>query len=156
MKTILPTTQLMSCNEVEIHYKRPLFKSMPYVKSSKDADKVFRSYIDFNRIDYKEFFWIMTLTNSNQVLSLSEIGSGTIKGVYTNLPEIMQLALLTNAAGILVAHNHCSGNTKPSESDKNVTQKLSKITDLFDIRLLDHLILTSDQGYFSFSDNHLL
>ena len=156
MKTTLPTTHILSCNEVEIHYKRPLFESMPYIKSSQDADRVFRSYIDLNRIDLKEFFWVMTLTNSNRVLSLSEIGSGTIKGVATNLTEIMQLALLTNSAAILVAHNHCSGTLKPSEADKNVTQKLSKIVNLFDIRLLDHLILTSDCGYFSFSDNNLL
>lgn len=155
MKTQLPFTQILSCHEIEICYKRPLFNKMMFIKSSEDVDRILRSYINLERIDLKEFFWVIPLSNANRVLGISEIGSGTIKGVATNLHEIYQLVLLTNASGLIVAHNHPSGKLKPSENDKRITEKLLKLAKLIDVTLLDHLIITSE-GYLSFSDNHIL
>ncbi|MFD2916861.1 JAB domain-containing protein [Psychroserpens luteus] len=155
MKTTLPVTQLMGCHEIEVCYKRPLFNKTMLIKSSKDADRILRSYINLKRVDLKEFFWVIPLSNANCVLGISEIGSGTIKSVSTNLHEIYQLVLLTNASGLIIAHNHPSGQLKPSETDKQITKKLTKLAELFDVTLLDHLIITSE-SYFSFSDNHIL
>ncbi|MDG5490620.1 JAB domain-containing protein [Psychroserpens sp. SPM9] len=155
MKTKLPFTQLFSCSEIEVCYKRPLFNKMMHIKGSKDADQILRSYIDLERIDLKEFFWVIPLSNANRVLGISEIGSGTIKGVATNIHEIYQLVLLTNASSLIVAHNHPSGTLKPSANDKQITKKLMKLAELIDVTLLDHLIITSE-SYFSFSDNHML
>mgnify|MGYP000619166385 FL=1 len=108
--------------------------------------------MDNNRIDYKEFFWVLLLTNANQVLGVSEISVGSTTGVSVNIKEIYQLALLSNASAVIVAHNHPSGKLTPSTADKNITEKLQKALKLLDIILLDHLILTSE-GFVSFSDS---
>jgi DNA repair protein RadC len=69
---------------------------------------------------------------------------------------IFQAAIIANASGMIVAHNHPSGNLNPSESDSRLTQKIKNAGILVDIQLLDHLILTSDDNYYSFADNRLL
>ena len=139
-------------NEVQIHYQRPIFNTHKTVKSSEDSEKYFRDFLDNNRIDYKEFFWVLLLTNANQVLGLSEISIGSTTGVSVNIKEIYQLALLSNASAVIVAHNHPSGKLVPSLADKNITEKLQKALKLLDIILLDHLILSSE-GFVSFSDS---
>ena len=68
---------------------------------------------------------------------------------------IYQFALLSNASCIIVSHNHPSGNTKPSEVDKTITDKLVAAGKLLDIKVLDHIIITSE-GYLSFSDEGLV
>lgn len=144
---------IYKCHEIEIHYKRPVFDSGQKVSSSDDSEKILRSFIDARRIDYKEFFWVLLLTNANQVVGISEISVGNTTGVSVNIKEIYQLALLANAPAIIVAHNHPSGKLSPSESDKRLTKKLSEASKLLDITLLDHLILTSE-GFVSFSDSN--
>ena len=154
MKTQKSTAiTIAGCHEVEIHYKRPIFNSDNKVASSEDSERFFRSFIDEKRIDYKEFFWVMLLTNANQIIGISEISVGNTTGVSVNVKEIYQLALLKNASAIIVAHNHPSGKLSPSESDKKLTKKLTDASKLLDITLLDHLILTSE-GFVSFSDSN--
>ena len=144
--------EVSSFNEVQIHYQRPIFNDDNAVKSSGDSEKVFRKFIDDKRIDYKEFFWVLLLSNANQVLGVSEIGMGDARGVFVNIKEICQLVLLLNAAAIIVAHNHPSGKLTPSKADIGLTKKLKEALKLLDITLLDHLILTSED-YVSFSDS---
>ncbi len=143
---------LCICHEVQIHYKRPLFETQQKISSSESVDALLREFIDLERIDHKEFFWLILLNNSNYVIGMSEIGVGNTTGVCVNFKEIFQLAILTNATGIIVAHNHPSGNLKASTSDLQITQKLKESTKLLDIILLDHLIITSE-GFLSLSDN---
>ncbi|WP_396602062.1 JAB domain-containing protein [Algibacter sp. R77976] len=138
-------------NEVKIHYERPILNPNRIVRSSEDSERLLRSFIDAKRIDYKEFFWVLLLTNANQVIGISEISVGNTTGVSVNIKEIYQLALLANSTAIIVAHNHPSGKLSPSESDKKLTKKLNDASKLLDITLLDHLILTSE-GFVSFSD----
>ena len=142
-------------NEVKIHYKRAIFNPDNIVKSSDDSERILRAFIDEERIDYKEFFWVLLLTNANQVIGISEIAVGNTTGVSVNIKEIYQLALLANSTSIIVAHNHPSGSLTPSHSDKKLTQKLTEASKLLDIHLLDHLILTSE-GFVSFSDSDWL
>ena len=145
--------EVSTFNEIEIHYKRPIFNSNNKVASSEDSERFFRSFIDEKRIDYKEFFWVMLLTNANQIIGISEIAVGNTTGVAINIKEIYQLALLANAPAIIVAHNHPSGKLVPSEADRKLTRKLTDASKLLDITLLDHLILTSE-GFVSFSDSN--
>lgn len=140
-------------NEVQIHYKRPIYDTNCKVASSEDSERILRAFIDPKRIDYKEFFWVLLLTNANQVIGISEIAVGNTTGVSVNIKEIYQLALLANAPAIIVAHNHPSGKLKPSEADKRLTKRLSNASKLLDILLLDHIILTSE-GFVSFSDSN--
>ncbi|WP_339883520.1 JAB domain-containing protein [Polaribacter vadi] len=151
MKTNALSPEFMNPYEVEIHYKRPLFSSMQKIASSLEASTILRNYIDTNVLDVKEFFWIILLSRANKILGISAISSGTISGVLVNYREIIQLTLLSNASHIIVAHNHPSGKLAPSENDRRITEKLQEGLNLFDAKLLDHLILTSE-SYYSFAD----
>lgn len=155
MKTFLPAKHLSGSYELELHFKRPLFSEMKMVRNSLDASTLLRSYIDPKRIDLKEFFWVMLLTQSNRLLGISEIATGTSHFVYVGIKEIIQLAVLSNASFIVVAHNHPSGNLDPSDSDRKLAKKLQSVFKIMDIILLDHIILSSE-GYTSFSDNDWL
>lgn len=150
METKLPSTQVLSCAEVEIHYKRPLFETMKVVKNPDDANQIIRAYIDISLLDVKEFFWSIFLTRANNVLGMATLGSGNLAGVIVNVREIIQLALLSQASQVIVAHNHPSGKLVPSTNDKQITKKISEGLALFDIKLMDHLIVTSE-SYYSFA-----
>jgi DNA repair protein RadC len=153
MKAIQPDSS--HCHEVQVHYKRPLYGTLQKICSSEDTEKVLRGFIDPERIDLKEFFWVILLNNANHVLGISEIGVGCTAGVVVNNKEVCQLALLCNASAIILAHNHPSGKLEASQQDRLITQKIRSILDILDITLLDHLILTSE-GYYSFCDKNLL
>lgn len=146
---------LTTCHEVQIHYKRPLYDTKEKINCSKSTDGILRDFIDLNRIDHKEFFWVILLTNALQVIGISEIGMGCTKEVTVNTKEVCQLAILTNASSVVVAHNHPSGKLDPSSMDRKITKRLTKILDIIDVTLLDHLIITSE-GFYSFVDNDLL
>ncbi|WP_299213523.1 JAB domain-containing protein [uncultured Dokdonia sp.] len=139
------------CNEVQIHYKRPLYDKEQRIASSMATENLLRDFVDTNRLDYKEFFWVILLSNANQVLGVSEISIGNTNGTYVNYKEIAQLALLTNATGVIIAHNHPSGVLKASHSDHSTTKNLKKSLDTLHIKLLDHIILTTE-SYVSFAD----
>lgn len=139
-----PDLKKMTCHEVEIHYKRPLFDTPQKISNSESAVELLRKYVDEKRIDYKEFFWLLLLNNSNHVIGMSEIGVGNTTGVSVNFKEIYQLAILTNAVAIIIAHNHPSGTLKPSAQDIQLSQRLKESSALLDITLLDHIIITSE------------
>lgn len=80
------------------------------------------------------------------------VSKGGISGTLTDVRLIFQGALKTNASGIIVCHNHPSGNAYPSESDRKITQKIKEAGNLLDIQLLDHLIILPVEGYYSFAD----
>jgi len=138
-------------HEISIVYKRPVFEEMPQVNSASKADELIKSIIDLNRIDYKEYMWVLLLTNANRVLGIAKIGEGSIKGVVVNTREVIQLGICTNTANIILVHNHPSGTLQPSQPDIQLTEKIKKMTALFDMTLLDHLIITSE-SYYSFAD----
>ena len=144
-----------STHEVELHYKRPVFNTMFGISSADDAYTCVKKFVNPKRIDLKEFFWILLLTNANHVVAIAEISSGTSKSVLVNIKEIFQLILKTNAAALIVCHNHPSGKLNVSESDKQLTKKISEASLFFDITFLDHIIITSE-SYISFSEESLM
>ena len=144
-----------ACHEVEIHYKRPLFDEMPKVKSQEDSSRILKSFCNPKQLDHKEYFWVMLLTNANCLLGISNTSCGTIKSTIISIVEILQLAINTNASAIIVAHNHPSGKLIPSQKDIQLTNKIKEACELFDIKLLDHLIITSE-SYLSFADEGLV
>lgn len=155
MKPTNLSTHLMGCSEIEIHYKRPLFSEMKHIASSQDVNAILRIYINPKLIDVKEFFWVVFLSRANCVLGISTINCGDAHGVFVNIREIFQLTLLTHASQIIVAHNHPSGKLKPSKKDEDITKKIAKGVALFDVKLLDHLIITSE-SFLSFADQGIL
>jgi len=144
-----------SCNEIEIHYKRPLFETMPVLRNNLETMAFIKSHIDINRIDFKEFFWVVLLTHNNSVLGFSNISSGSTTATLINIREIVQLALMANATGVILVHNHPSGKLKPSSVDTTITKKCKAALDLIEVSLLDHLIISSEH-YYSFMEENMI
>lgn len=133
--------------ELELHFKRPLFKDMVRISDTDSVSTYLRASICSERLSYKEFFWVLLLTRANSILGISEIASGNTGGVNVNIKEILQLVLLSNCSGVVVAHNHPSGRLKPSHQDISVTKRIAKALNLIDVSLLDHIIITQEDSY---------
>ncbi|MEZ4857086.1 MAG: DNA repair protein RadC [Gelidibacter sp.] len=102
-----------------------------------------------------EEFWIVYLNNSNKVLQKNQLSKGGITGTLVDVRLVLKTAIEVGATGLILAHNHPSGTLKPSEADKEITQKLKNAAEHLDIKVLDHLIIT-ETAYFSFADENLL
>ena len=143
--------------EIRLIYKTKVNPAdRPQIKSSEDAYKLFLMSWDKNTIEHVEEFKILLLNRSNKALGIAPISLGGTAGTVTDVKIIMQYALKTNAQAIIICHNHPSGNDKPSESDTKITKKIKDAAGLLDIQLMDHLIITPHEGYFSFADNGLV
>jgi DNA repair protein RadC len=128
---------------------------MYHITSAEDAIRYFRLFVNQKQLDLRECFWVMLLTNANRVLGIAEVASGTTLGVQPNPKYIFQLALLTNASAIIVAHSHPSGSLAVSENDLRETKKIKEIAHSLDITLLDHLIITSESFMSFVKEQHL-
>ncbi|MEA1785908.1 DNA repair protein RadC [Arenibacter sp. GZD96] len=102
-----------------------------------------------------EEFWIIYLNNSNKILHTAQLSKGGITGTLVDVRLVMKQTLELSAVALILAHNHPSGTLKPSEADKQLTQKLKRAAAALDIAILDHLIITQN-AYFSFADEQLL
>jgi len=142
--------------EVELIYRSKIPPSQRRrITCSKDAKDVFTENWNPDTIGYYEMFKILLLNRSNAILGILTVSQGGISGTVTDVRIILQAALKSNSSGLIVCHNHPSGNLNPSESDTKITQKIKEAGNLMDIQLLDHLII-NDEDYYSFADNGLL
>ena len=142
-------------SEVDIVYRRPNLGQTVVITTARDAYELLIHLFDPRKIDYKEMFYVILLNAANICLGYSQIGVGTTSGVAVNVREIFHLTLLTNASAVVIAHNHPSGSLKISEADILLTKKVIQGCSLFDVLLLDHIVLSSD-GYCSLADEGLL
>ncbi|WP_289663242.1 RadC family protein [Flavobacterium panacagri] len=98
-----------------------------------------------------EEFWVLFLNNSNKVISKSQLSKGGIAGTVVDMRLIFKLALENGATGLILCHNHPSGDLKPSNADKQITKKIKEAGEILDVKVLDHLIITESK-YYSFVD----
>ena len=103
----------------------------------------------------KEEFWAIYLNQSNRVIRKERLSAGGLTGTLVDVRLIMKAALLCNATGMVIAHNHPSGNEKPSPEDNRITEQVKKAAETLNIRLIDHVIVTSNT-YYSYMDNDML
>ena len=113
--------------EVELSYK-PKFKSLHQVTCSEDAYKYLLPTYKEGTICYKEYFKVLFLNQAKQVLGYTLISEGGITETCADVRVILQAALLTNSVAIILAHNHPSGNLKPSRQDMEITKQVKKTT----------------------------
>lgn len=144
--------------EVSIGYKRTetddsLNKN--HIRNSKSCVDFFRSIFPEEAMEHHEEMWVAYLNHAHRPIGYLRLSKGDVSSTIVNLKELLQGALMSNASRVILMHNHPSGNTTPSEQDKELTYKVSKGLDLFDIKLLDHIILTKD-SYTSFADEGLI
>lgn len=102
-----------------------------------------------------EQFWILCLNRSNKIIKNRLISHGGVSGTVADPKVIFKMALEDLASGIILIHNHPSGNLKPSHADEKLTEKMVASGKLLEIPVLDHLIFT-DESYFSFADEGLI
>jgi DNA repair protein RadC len=152
MQQNLFTSQL---SEIQVSYKSKVkFSEMRVVTSSKDAEEIFRS-IWSDGMEFREEFYMLLLNRANRVKGWYRVSEGGTTGTVVDPKIIFSIALKCNACGIMMAHNHPSGNTKPSAQDLEITKKIVAGGKLLEIAVLDHLILTSE-SFLSFADEGLM
>ncbi len=145
---------LSNIAEIQISYSQKVKPAdRQRITCSKDAYDVFQNI--FPSLEHREFFYILTLNRSNQVLGFYEVSKGGVSGTIVDVKLILQAALKTNASAIVMAHNHPSGNKQVSDADEKITQKIKTACTYLDISLLDHLVLTSET-YLSMADEGIL
>jgi DNA repair protein RadC len=122
------------------------------ITSSRDVFTLCRSFLaDLSH----EEFWVLLLNRSNKILEKYKLSQGGIAGTVIDIRLILKRAIELLASGIIICHNHPSGNINPSENDKTITEKLKIASGQMDIKLLDHIIVC-DNSYFSFCDENIL
>jgi len=127
-------------------------KSRPQIRGSRDAHKLLAPLL----IDLPhEEFWMLLLNRANRVIGREQISIGGTSGTVVDAKVIFRKALEGQASGLILAHNHPSGNLRPSQADIDITKKLRSGGKSLDISILDHLII-SEMGYFSFADEGIL
>jgi len=140
-------------SEVKLTYKNKVKASeRPMIKSSRDIYKLLiNSVFDKETIEHHESLKLILMNRAGRVLGITQISEGGLAETSADMRIILQAAILGNACGVILAHNHPSGNLDPSAQDDLLTQRLQKAAKLMDISLLDHIILTSEK-YYSYAD----
>lgn len=142
--------------EVELVYKTKVKPSeRPHIKSSRDSFNILKKIWDENKINMLEQFKILLLNRANRVVGVYEASSGGITATIADSRLILATAIKSLAVSIILSHNHPSGNLTPSAADQNLTSKIKSACQYHDIKVLDHLIITSE-GYYSFADEGLI
>jgi DNA repair protein RadC len=139
--------------EVELSYIRKT-KNKCKINKTQDSADFFRK-IWSEQIEFREEALLLLLNRSNNVLGWYKISSGGQAGTVVDPKLIFQAALLGHAAGIIVCHNHPSGNPEPSQEDMMMARKLKDAGKLLDINVLDFMIIT-ESCHTSFADRGLI
>ncbi len=124
----------------------------PQIRSSSDVYNIMCPVME--DLPHEEF-WILFLNRANRVTGRMKISQGGVSGTVTDVRIVMKKAIESLASGLVICHNHPSGNNSPSDSDIRITQKIKEAGALMDIQLLDHLIIAG-KDYYSFADNGAL
>ncbi len=137
--------------EIQVTYK-PTDAPKPIVKSSKQAfDELIKFFPD-ETIALQEQFMAMYINRGNKVLGVYNMAKGGLSSTVVDLRLLLSVALKIAATGIILCHNHPSGNLQPSTQDKSLTRQIIEACKFHDLSVLDHIIIASDKQYFSFAD----
>ncbi|MFP4557524.1 MAG: RadC family protein [Bacteroidales bacterium] len=126
--------------------------SKKQISSSADVIDIFQPLL--SDINHEEF-WVLLLNRANRVIEKVRVSEGGLTATVVDVRKIMRTALDYQALGIILCHNHPSGNHNPSDDDIKITQKIKQAASTLDINLLDHVIITNSQC-FSMADSSML
>ena len=136
--------------EVTLQYK-PTYKKQGKVMSSKEAYNILRPTFKEGTIEYREYSKVLYLNQASEVIAYNTVSEGGLMETVVDIRLILQGALLTNATQIILAHNHPSGNLKPSSQDDILTRNVKNACGVMRVHFTDPLILSAD-GYYSYRD----
>ena len=139
--------------EIEIKYASKSGKVK--IGNSSDAYQVILSNWNQNTIELHEEFKVVLLNRANEVLGVHTVSKGGITATIVDIRLVFAVALKSVATGLILVHNHPSGNLKPSEADKTIFYKIQKASKLLDITIIDNMIISKDDFY-SFVDRGMV
>ena len=128
------------------------FFEKPLVKDSKEVAEYLRAILKDHP---HEVFAVVFLNRANKINHFEIVSQGGITGTVADPRIILKKALDEEAVGIILCHNHPSGSLKPSKADEDLTLKIKQAAQFFDIKVLDHIIV-SEEGYYSFADDGII
>lgn len=136
-------------SEIQLKYQpQPLTET---ISGAKDIHQLLINRVfDVDTIGYKETFKVLLLNNANKIIGYTTISEGGLTSTIVDVRMILQTALVSNATSIILTHNHPSGNPRPSGHDDNLTKKINSACELMDIQLLDHIIVTPYDSFYSY------
>ena len=143
---------IVSALELGRRRKESEIEKRPKVNSSKQAYDLMEADLQDQK---HEEFWIILLRRNGELIAKELISRGGVSGTLVDSKIIFKKALEVLASGMILVHNHPSGNLSPSQADITLTKKLKEAGKVLDIDVTDHLIYTN-ADYFSFSDQGLL
>lgn len=156
MENTKDQTKQFQVAEIQLSYTSNVKPSLrPQISSSRDAYQILKENWDESKLDLLEQFKVLLTNRANKVLGIFEVSTGGISGTVADPKLIFAGALKAGASGMILSHNHPSGNLKPSQADIDLTKKLKTGGNLLEISVLDHIILTSE-SYYSFADEGLI
>lgn len=125
---------------------------------SKDVSEVLSSLLNYEQEHdrEKEHFWILGLNTKNVIQYTDLVSIGSLSASIVHPRETFRLAVMKATANIIIGHNHPSGDTKPSQEDILLTNRLAQAGEILGINVLDHVIIGSEGSYFSFRDNGMI
>jgi DNA repair protein RadC len=124
------------------------------IKDANDSAEFIKQFYQGD-IEIYESFFLLLLNNNNQTIGYAKISQGGVTSTVVDVKIIAKYVVDSLATGIILAHNHPSGNLNPSTADINITSKVKEAMKLFDVTVLDHIILTAD-SFYSFANNGLM
>lgn len=132
-------------------------KDIIKIRSSNDAHDAFRTLFPSDQMNIREYMYVLYLNNANNIIGYQQLSKGGKTATILDNQLVLTTALNSLATAIIIAHNHPSGDPKPSNSDRMVTKELKEALPKIKVNLLDHLILTPDENRFlSFADEGLM
>ena len=154
-KGIGPAKAIGIVAALELGYRRRQSTTLqrPIINSSTDAYDAIAHYLLEKDV---ESFFVMLLSNNNKLIRVVPISHGGINETLVDRKIVFKVALENNAVKIILAHNHPSGETKPSQADINTTRTIVEAGKIMSIQVLDHLIIGEDDRYYSFLDNGMI
>lgn len=137
---------------ISVKYKKKVpYDQMYTLVNSDSTANLLRQLYDKNTIEWREEMILLCLNRANKVLGSYKLSVGGLSQTVVDPRVILTVALNTGACNIILSHNHPSGNVSPSEADLSMTKRIKSAADLFDIKILDHVIITAD-SYYSMCD----
>lgn len=140
--------------EISISYKYKVGNTKS-LKTIRGIYTLVRSLWNIELIKLQEQFMVLYLNRSNKVIGYRLLNTGNMKNCPIDIKLLVSLALHCMASGVIIAHNHPSGNLQPSKSDEELTAHVKRALKLIDVKLLEHLIITETK-YFSFNNEAML
>lgn len=144
----------MEVAEIKVSYSNTNPDRVQVTNSQKMFEVIMKHW-DLDILEYQEQMKVILLNRANIVLGIYEMSKGGISGTVVDIRIILSVALKCNASGIILVHNHPSGNLIPSEADKSITRKLKNACNLLGFVLIDHFII-SRNNFYSFKQDGLL